>query len=112
MTVFPEYHVSKDRIADIICNTILHTDNKISNKLLNDKNVINITKTAPNIPNVWDEVNPNNDQVEVLSSPNIKFESGIQIDDETLTIQTIYDANHINVPINANFLPTDLCIQT
>lgn len=42
MTVFPEYHVSKDRIADIFCDTILHTDNKISNKLLNDKNVINI----------------------------------------------------------------------
>ena len=33
---------SKDRIADIIYDTILHTDNKISNKLLNDKNVINI----------------------------------------------------------------------
>ena len=84
-------------------------DNNIDN---NDKNVINITNIAPKIPNVCDEVNPNKDQVDVLSLPNIKFESGTHIDDDTLTIQTIYEANHINVPINANFLPTDLCIQT
>ena len=84
-------------------------DNNIEN---NDKNVINITNIAPKIPNVCDEVNPNKDQVDVLSVPNIKFESGTHIDDDTLTIQTIYEANHINVPINANFLPTDFCIQT
>lgn len=44
MTVFPEYHVSKDRVIDIIHDTILYTDNKISNELINDKNVIDIYK--------------------------------------------------------------------
>lgn len=45
MTVFPEYQiVSKDRVIDIIYDTILNTDNKISNELINDKNVIDIYK--------------------------------------------------------------------
>ena len=44
MTIFPEYHVSKNKIFDVIFNTILFTDNKISNELLNDKNVIDIYK--------------------------------------------------------------------
>ena len=42
MTVFPEYHVSKDRVTDTFYDTILNTNNKISNELLNDKNVIDI----------------------------------------------------------------------
>lgn len=42
MTVFPEYHVSKNRVLDSIYDAILYKDKKISNELLNDKNVIDI----------------------------------------------------------------------
>ena len=52
-------------------------------------NVTIIIHIAPNIPNVWVEPNPNNDHVAVLSVPNIKLETGINKDDETLTIHII-----------------------
>ena len=70
-----------------------------------------LIKHIPKIPNVWAEFKPNNDQVEVLSAPNIKLDKGTHIDDDTLTIQTIYDENHINVPITANLRPTALSIH-
>ena len=47
----------------------------------------------------------------VLSSPKIIFDTGTHIPDDTFTIQRIYDVYHINVPTNAYFGPTDLCIH-
>ena len=54
-----------------------------------DRNVITIIKHIPRIPSVCAEFRPNNDQVDVLSAPNIRFDRGTHIEDDTLTIHTI-----------------------
>ena len=76
-----------------------------------DKYVITTINTTPRIANVLGAFKPNNDHVDVTSDPKIKLESGTQIDEDTLTIHTMYEANHMNVPTKANFAPTALSIQ-
>ena len=80
-------------------------------KPLDDKKVITIIKIIPNTAYVWAGFNPKIDQVDVLSLPTIKFDNGTHFDDETLTIHIKKDENHINVPINANLVPTALSIH-
>ena len=54
---------------------------------------------------------PKIDNVDVLSAPNTRLDNGTQIDEDTDTIQIIFEAYHINVTINAYLGPTDLSIQ-
>ena len=71
-------------------------------------NVMTRSNITANIAIVFGALNPNIDNVDVLSIPNTKFDNGTHIDEETDTIQIIFDAYHINVTINAYFSPTDL----